>query len=317
MKTLYTTLAVCGLLLASVVSQTNGAWTWTTLDCPLGAFTTLKGVFGNKIVGCYETSTPGRHGFLYDGTTWSTLEPPGALGSDATAICSNGVVGYYAHLSAPPFAFILNDAFVYDGTTYTQLHMPGVDGSLDGFHAIPTGMDGARVIGRLATNDITDPTDQNFVYDGTTRTSLNAPGAQSTVLNGISGSKIVGQYSTNTSGSYGFLYDDTTQAWSTLTFQPTGERVTPYGIDGNSIVGSYHTYAGKQYGFYYDGATWFNLTYPGAQSTFAYAISGNNIVGHYTDAAGMSHGFLLTVPEPVTLSLLAMGGLLIARRRRA
>jgi hypothetical protein len=71
----------------------------------------------------------------------------------------------------------------------------------------------------------------------------------------------------------------------------------------------------RPYGFYYDGTTWFSLSYPGSRSTVARAISGNNIVGYYTDADGTQHGFILTVPEPTTLSLLALGGLLIARRR--
>ena len=58
------------------------------------------------------------------------------------------------------------------------------------------------------------------------------------------------------------------------------------------------------------------LDVPGASTTWATGIDGSNIVGWYSDANGNVHGFLATIPEPTTLSLLAVGLLMACRRRR-
>ena len=57
------------------------------------------------------------------------------------------------------------------------------------------------------------------------------------------------------------------------------------------------------------------LDVPGATDTFLIGIDGSNIVGYYEED-GNVHGFLATIPEPTTLSLLAVGLLMACRRRR-
>ena len=44
---------------------------------------------------------------------------------------------------------------------------------------------------------------------------------------------------------------------------------------------------------------------------------GSTIVGYGANPAGIIEGFVVTIPEPATLSLLALGGMLAIRRRRA
>jgi hypothetical protein len=86
------------------------------------------------------------------------------------------------------------------------------------------------------------------------------------------------------------------------------------GIDGGNIVGSYETNSGDCYyhGFLYNGTNWITLDMPGASTTMAFDIDGSTIVGWYTDNSSGNyhpqHGFLY-VPEPSTLTLLALGGL--------
>jgi len=63
--------------------------------------------------------------------------------------------------------------------------------------------------------------------------------------------------------------------------------------------------------------TYTTLDVPGATNTYAYGIDGGNIVGYYFDVSDNRHGFLAVIPEPTTLSLLAVGTLLLCRRRRA
>ena len=63
-------------------------------------------------------------------------------------------------------------------------------------------------------------------------------------------------------------------------------------------------------------ATYTTLDVPGASDTYAYGIDGTNIVGVFYDGSGNRHGFLAVIPEPATLSLLAVGMLMACRRRR-
>jgi len=48
--------------------------------------------------------------------------------------------------------------------------------------------------------------------------------------------------------------------------------------------------------------------------TQAYGISGSSIVGSYSDSSG-THGFVYTIPEPATLLLFALGGLVLRKHK--
>ena len=64
-------------------------------------------------------------------------------------------------------------------------------------------------------------------------------------------------------------------------------------------------------------STYTTLDVPGASNTYALGIDGSNIVGSYSVSSEEAfYGFLAVIPEPATLSLLAMGMLMACRRRR-
>jgi hypothetical protein len=118
---------------------------------------------------------------------------------------------------------------------------------------------------------------------------------------------IVGAY-----GNHGFLYDGTT--WTTLDM-PGASTTWAFGIDGSNIVGVYRIgTSGFSHGFLYDGITWTTIDMPGAIDTTIRGIEGNDIFGQYQDSFG-THGFMYTVPEPSTLLLLGLGGLILRKRR--
>ena len=97
---------------------------------------------------------------------------------------------------------------------------------------------------------------------------------------------------------------------------PGASNTYAYGIDGGNIVGYYYDDSGS-HGFSYDGTTYTTLDVPGASNTEAYGIDGGNIVGYsYVGSEGSYSGFLAVIPEPATLSLLAVGMLMACRRRR-
>jgi hypothetical protein len=167
------------------------------------------------------------------------------------------------------------------------------------------GIDGSNLIG-----DYIDTSRKwhRFLYDGTTWTTLdNLPGSPT----GISGNNIVGCYYYDTH-DYSYLYDGT--SWVTLLPDATNTRIE--GIDGSNIVGNYYGDAGAVHSFLYnlDTQIWTLLSFPGAKYTEVYDIDGSNIVGSYEDRYG-THGFIATIPEPVTILLFGIGGLILRRKR--
>ncbi len=67
------------LFLFTVLGATasHADYTWTTLDHSGATSTTLYGIDGANMVGQY-TDSSGTHGTLYNGSTWTTLNKPGA-----------------------------------------------------------------------------------------------------------------------------------------------------------------------------------------------------------------------------------------------
>lgn len=63
-------------------------------------------------------------------------------------------------------------------------------------------IDGSNLVGFY--RDL-DGKDNGFIYNGTTWTTLNMPGAGATRIFGIDGSHLVGYYSV--SGTHGFVYE--------------------------------------------------------------------------------------------------------------
>jgi hypothetical protein len=125
-----------------------------------------------------------------------------------------------------------------------------------------------------------------------TWTTIDAPGASSTSIKGISGNNLVGYYEIpHADKPHGFIYNLTNQSWTTL--DKTGADWTIInGIDGNNLVGNYGGKSVGSHAFLYNMTTqtWTTLDKPGAIYTGVYGIDGSNIVGEYV--SGGTYGFL-------------------------
>jgi hypothetical protein len=132
-----------------------------------------------------------------------------------------------------------------------------------------------------------------------------------TSLTGVYGNDVVG-YSADDGRS--FLWRNGT---FTDIFVPGATATWAEGIFENLIVGSYYNNDGIAHGFLYDGSSYSTIDAPDATNTFFKDIEGTQAVGYYTTNDGFEHGFIASsVPEPSSLSLLFLGGVVIALRRR-
>ena len=200
--------------------------TFTTIDVPGNSgFTEALGINNHgDIVGQYQTAVSDSggtsffyHGFIYDGSTFQTVDVPGQESVELTGINDNGVA---AGNASSPGSFGLS--FTYDGTLHT-ISVPGSlfteafginnAGTVTGYYrAPPPGFNGfVENNGTFQTFNVgfdTEPfginnygviagyvSDSGFLYDGSTFTLLNYPGSPDTIADGINDhGQIVGAF---------------------------------------------------------------------------------------------------------------------------
>jgi len=92
---------------------------FSSIDFPGSQSTSANSFFRNAVIGNYKDASAISHGFLYVGTTYRTLEPPGATSSTARA--SGGfVLGTYSAPAVPSGNFLGRAA----GTMLVELSTP-------------------------------------------------------------------------------------------------------------------------------------------------------------------------------------------------
>jgi hypothetical protein len=230
-----------------------------------------------------------------------TLDYPGGIGTEATGVEGNLVVGFSK--SSIDYA---DRGFIYDTSTSTFTTLPTPpwyrDDAENTLH--PYGISGNQIVGTYHRS-----TRHGFIYDITTSsyTTLDCPSAGSgisggTAALGISGNNIVGNYIDSSGIRHGFLYDGS--MYLTLDDPSAAQNIymsgtSALGISGNSVVGLYDDLAGKQHGFLYNISSkqYSTLDMPLAtRSTVAMGIDGNTVVGNYLDESYFWHIFLYDLP---------------------
>jgi len=100
--------------------------TYTFLDVPGATSTTVHGIGNGIIVGSYRSDGPySSHGYMYDGSTYTTIDPPGSTRTMVFDIDNGNVVGWYVGTDRPS-----PHGFVFDGSTYTTIDVPGASKTL-------------------------------------------------------------------------------------------------------------------------------------------------------------------------------------------
>ena len=306
-------IVACSPMVPRTSAATPGGYDFTTLFDPLALTSTLpRGISGNTIVGSYGDSSGFAHGFIYNGSAFTTLDDPLAPrvqvgdGTFATGISGGTIIGYYYDNVR------IAHGFIYNGSTFATLDDPlaGTDPRF-GPGTFPQAISGTEIVGYYqdSKNLI-----HGFTYNGSTFTTLDdpgqpqSPGSGGTLATGVSGGTVVGHYYDGSVG-HGFIYNGAryTNLDDPLATNPPAGTF-PQGVSGNTIVGSYSDHVGV-HGFVYDGSTFTTLDDPleGAAeelpfpNTVATGVSGSTIIGYYDLAhTGFRRGFIATpaVPPP-------------------
>ena len=178
---LLTVLFAIGFWTNPTVAQT---YKFTTLDDPLGTSgTSVYGISGGTVVGLYLGSSYQAHGFVYNGSTWTTLSDYPSATPDSTipyGISGSNIVGTYQDST------YITRGFLYNGSTFTSISDPS------GTHGTePQGIDGNNIVGDSYVSPSSQA--QGFFYNGSKYMTIDDPSATGgTYPKGISGNNIVG-----------------------------------------------------------------------------------------------------------------------------
>jgi hypothetical protein len=166
------------------------------------------------------------YGFLFDGSTYTTLNHPlAAKGTIAAGVDGNNIVGWYLDAKNRPHGFL------FDGSAYTT-----IDNPLGIFGTQLWGISGGNIIGRYTNIEGGMP---SFIYNATTFQPLNDSTGGGVTAYDIEGNKIVGNV--GSSLAVGFLYDGATFT-RPLSGGLPGVNDAQHvftGISGNRLVGYY------------------------------------------------------------------------------
>jgi len=115
-----------GVMVMCICVSVQPKYVYTTfdLDLPGVDLTRVMGIDGGAIVGSYIFTA--LDGFLYDGSTYTTLTVPWeAYSTQVYGIDGSNIVGVYQDASG-------HYGFLYDGLTYTTLDVPGASDAITG-----------------------------------------------------------------------------------------------------------------------------------------------------------------------------------------
>jgi len=244
--------------------------------------TFASGVDGNKIVGWYVDANGYTHGFLYNGSTYTTLDDPNGVGfTFAQGISGDNIVGYYTDHSGKTHGFL------YNGSKYTTLDDPNGVGA-----TYAQGIDGDNIVGWYVNSTSGD---HGFLYNGSKYTTLDVPnalGGGSTFAQGISGNTVVGWYFDGLGNTHGFAYNATPGGKCTLTVtaSPSGGGTVSGG--GTFAPGSSQTVkATANSGYRFTNWTE-NGSVVSSAASYTFTLNGNqSLVANFVDVAPPSLTF--------------------------
>ncbi len=289
-------MAACTISVVLATSSIAPAQTYTTIDFPGAAATTLNGGPDPQgtSVGTYTVGTSAvTHGFtLNRNGEFTPFDPPGSTGTTPNFITPQGViVGAYLDAAGTSHGFILENG------AYTTLDFPGAAGTVLAARNPAGAMTGFSCV---VASCATPPFHSFTVSKSGAFTSFDPPGAVSSQASAVNPSgAVVGAYTDAGGTTHGYLlyhhrFVTIDFPGSLFTFaggnNPEGDIVGAYSFTQNAAV---------IHSFLLRNGVFTSFDPPGATcATCLSDASGINpagtIVGIFVDGSGAVHGFVRT-----------------------
>lgn len=277
------------------------------------------GICGTQQVGFgHNLGSPAYHAYLWNGSveSWVNLHPSSFLSSCATGTNGTQQVGFAGSFMTDGGINILNpmtEALLWNGSAedYINLHPDGYS------YSLAMGISGSQQVGYGEY----DGDDHALYWSGSAASyvDLHPSGYTWSKAYGTNGSQHVGQGDDHamlwngTAGSYVDLHPS--GVWESCAIDTNGTQqvgwVLEYDFWADEVVKKAVVWNGSSADFFY-------LPMDGFLESWAWGIDDyGNIVGGAIEWVGTEHAVIWQpIPEPATISLLALGGLAIVGRRR-
>jgi probable HAF family extracellular repeat protein len=280
-------LTVTDCVVPAIASENS--YRFKVIDHPdaatVGNGTVITGINDQgQVVGYYEDNDDTVHGFLYDGTTFGTVDYPGAVSTQLYGINNHGrIVGYFDD------AAFITRGFSYDSGTYSApVNYPGADSTFllninDNDHIAASYIDAG---GWHGFHNIDGPSAE-FNHPG------SPPAGTYTILFDINNNdSLTGLYWDSGGRQLGFLSKNT--VFSNISY-PGANNSRATAINNNNVVaGYYEDTTGNTNGFIFDGVSIYSqINFPRSSETIIQAINNNgDIAGSFLDGSFTNHGFI-------------------------
>jgi uncharacterized membrane protein len=294
-----------------------GPYQFITLDSPNGPYRTqMYGINDSRQVSGLDVPPDSTDsGLLFINGVGTSIKAPGSIVTDFFQINNAGqIAGDKTGLDG------IYHAIVYNSANASVTNLPDVPGYR---HNLAGGINNnGLVVGNVFLDD-NFTNGVGWFYNGTTYTffsdPLAAPGQEGTITQSVNDAGLsVGYYADSSGTQHGYLMNGSTFT----TIDPPGSTdTTVLGINNAGIItGRYIDSSNVEHGFLDNNGTFTIIDFPGQFGTAVGAINDyGDLAGWYFDQAGAIHGFeALAVPEPSSVSLLAMGvaGVMLYLRRK-
>jgi len=290
-------MAACTISVVLATSSIAPAQTYTTIDFPGAAATTLNGGPDPQgtSVGTYTDTSGVTHGFtLSKKGVFTSFDPPGSTGTTPNYITPQGViVGGFLDAGGTSHGFILENGAVttldFPGAAGTQLTGRNPSGAMTGFSCSDPA---CGTTGKPTTNHSFVVSKKGVI------TGFDPPGAVSSTASTVNPSgAIVGAYADANGVTHGYLLYHHT--FATIDFPGSSFTFAGGNNPEGDIVGIYtDSSTGVSHSFLLRNGAFTSFDPPGAALSDASGINpGGIIVGIFVDSltpGTPTHGFVRT-----------------------